>query len=280
MEFSYRLLRGREGVTGHIRGMGHEYRVSVRGLTPETDCALYALRDGQAALCCRQKADREGQAVLSAAQPGRLFLTADGRVVAWETGLGAEETYWQACQWLQNEAAKHQEKKTQQRATVQAGAAIERPTPAPADGPVPPPQDNQEPSEPWRDHVPQMAEQPAAEAPDPPYALRPAGTGEPVDALPALQWPAAARDLRGFFRGRMPFAPFRAPGWRFVRAPSAIPGVAYCALGYWARDARVRKTAWAVPGMPQRPPVPLPGYRYRPGNQGMGYWVIEWEAEK
>lgn len=286
MEFGYRLLRGREGVSGHIRGMGRDCRIAVRGLTPGWDCALYALREGRATLCCRQRVDGEGQVMLSTAQPGRLFLTAGERVVAWEEGPASGETYFQACQWLQkeaeqkrqkeradqkNEAARAEPEAIHEKKTDEASAEEQRAEDAPES---PPPSSR----EPWQAYEPAARASPVEEAPAP-YTLRAPGVGEPVDALPALRWAAAVREMQRFFRGRMPFAPFPAPGWRFVRAPSSIPGVPYCAVGYWAMDGIVRKTAWAVPGMPQRPPVPLPGYHYRPGANGMGYWVIERETE-
>ena len=68
-------------------------------------------------------------------------------------------------------------------------------------------------------------------------------------------------------------APFSAPGWRFVRVPSHVPGAAYSVLGRYARDGRVTGLLRAVPGGPYRPPAFLPGDRYQPGRDGMGYWI-------
>ena len=86
--------------------------------------------------------------------------------------------------------------------------------------------------------------------------------------------PRGTEELRPFFELLPPFSPFYAPGWRFVRAPSPLPGTAYCALRRYVRDGRVRRVAYALPGTPYRPPAELPGYRYH-----LGYWVLEKEAE-
>lgn len=106
------------------------------------------------------------------------------------------------------------------------------------------------------------------------YSLRPAGMGEPVDALTALIWPPAAAELKIYFETLAPIAPFDAPGWRFVRAPSPLRGVPYCAIGYHAQDSRVTQVAYAIPGTPQRAPAALPGYRYQVGRGGEGYWTL------
>lgn len=261
MDFGYRLMQGKNGVAGHIRGMGEERKIWVRNLPPRRECALYRLAGGESCLVARQRADRDGMAVFACDQPGRLYLTAEGQVTAWEAGPDAEETYCMACACRERENA------------------ARTPPPIPDPGPVsdeaspdPGEPQNTPPAYPWQTRA-EPEETHAEDAP--PYSLREGG-GEPVDALPPLRWPDPARELQGYFRGRMPFAPFSAPGWRFVRIPSGIPGAAYCAAGYLARDGRVCKTALAVPGAPHRPPAPLPGFRYRAGGEGgTGYWVRE-----
>ena len=248
------MLRGRCGAWGHIRWLGDGRRVLVKGLPPEAACALYAIWEGRARECGRQTADRDGQARFTAALAGRLYVTAEGRVIAWEGGEDAEETYCLACALEERRSGPAAPRETEERTAAPAAA----PAPAP---PAPP-----------------ASERDTGSLPEPEaagYTLRPPGNGEPVDALPALIWPPMARPLRPYFLRGMPFAPFSAPGWRFVRMPARVPGAAFCAVGFQVRDGRVDRIAYAVPGPPQRPPVPLPGYRYRPGRQGEGYWVAE-----
>ena len=100
------------------------------------------------------------------------------------------------------------------------------------------------------------------------------GTGEAVDALPRLIWPKEAAELKPYFDTQPPIRPFDAPGWRFVRVPSPIRSVGYCAVGMYASDCRVRQVAYAVPGTPHHAPAFLPGYRYQPGMDGKGYWTL------
>ena len=100
------------------------------------------------------------------------------------------------------------------------------------------------------------------------------GTGEGVDALPRLIWPKEAAELKPYFDTQPPIRPFDAPGWRFVRVPSPIRSVGYCAVGMYASDCRVRQVAYAVPGTPHHAPAFLPGYRYQPGMDGKGYWTL------
>ena len=204
---------------------------------------------------------------------GRLYLTVGEQVAAWEAGSDAEETYCLACACQEkNKAAVSPGKKDDGSSRVPNREQPETLMPIPLSpaAPTPPPEASAAVPAPQRQTEPESAP-PEKDV----YSLRPAGSGEPVDALPALRWPAAARELQGYFRGRMPFSPFDAPGWRFVRIPSGIPGAAYCAAGYLARDGRVCRTALAVPGAPHHPPAPLPDFRYRTGNQGIGYWVKE-----
>ena len=95
-----------------------------------------------------------------------------------------------------------------------------------------------------------------------------------MDALPRLIWPKEAAELKPYFDTQPPIRPFDAPGWRFVRVPSPIRSVGYCAVGMYASDCRVRQVAYAVPGTPHHAPAFLPGYRYQPGMDGKGYWTL------
>ncbi len=111
--------------------------------------------------------------------------------------------------------------------------------------------------------------------PDVPPAGPPPGR-LPVTALPKLFWPTAVKELERYFFTYPPFAPFDAPGWRFVQVPMA-PGsrIAYYAVGMLARDGKVAQVAYAVPGEHGTlPPAGFSGYRWQQGRNGQGYWTL------
>jgi len=97
-----------------------------------------------------------------------------------------------------------------------------------------------------------------------------------IDVLPALRWPESVEGLQVYFAKLPPFAPFDAPGWRFVRVPMPPEsGMPYCALGILPRDGTVVQVAYAVPGKRGAVPPPgLHGYRFQPGLNNQGYWVL------
>ena len=111
--------------------------------------------------------------------------------------------------------------------------------------------------------------------PDVPAAGTPAGR-PPVNALPRLQWPAAVKELENYFSTYPPFAPFDAPGWRFVQVPMASGStIPYYAVGMLARDGKVTQIAYAVPGeRGALPPPGFSGYRWQQGRNGQGYWTL------
>jgi hypothetical protein len=98
----------------------------------------------------------------------------------------------------------------------------------------------------------------------------------PVNALPKLNWPAAVRELENYFSTYPPFAPFDAPGWRFVQVPMAAGStIPYYAVGMLARDGKVTQVAYAVPGeRGALPPPGFSGYRWQQGRNGQGYWTL------
>lgn len=266
--------------------------VTLRGLEPGALCAVYCFEAGEAALCAQAPADGEGGARFSLPGDGRIFAVVGDRVALWEEAGGAEENYFRACQGLARLRARQAAQKEQ----LPVQESMSRPDREPE---VSPPEAALEPeTEPSRESdgerteeqatdgapAPERQEAAAGEAlsdapPSQPaeleeYSLRPAGAGAPVDALPALEWPPAAAELRVYFETLTPIAPFDAPGWRFVRVPSPLRGIPYCAVGYHAQDCRVTQVAYAVPGTPHRAPAALPGYRYQVGRGGVGYWTL------
>lgn len=98
----------------------------------------------------------------------------------------------------------------------------------------------------------------------------------PVTALPKLNWPAAIKELENYFSTYPPFAPFDAPGWRFVQVPMAAGStIPFYAVGMLARDGKVTQVAYAVPGeRGALPPPGFSGYRWQQGRNGQGYWTL------
>lgn len=113
-----------------------------------------------------------------------------------------------------------------------------------------------------------------AEAP-PMEAPQPGALARSVSCLPRMHWPRGMEELPAWFMDLPPFAPFHAPGWRFVRIPLEGMGEpTFCAVGIWVREGRLRTVAYALPGMPDSPPEALlPGAVWQWGRHGQGYWV-------
>ena len=147
-----------------------------------------------------------------------------------------------------------------------APAAARNPLPLPADEP---------PAEDLDPAVFTAAMEKAVFPPDVPAAGPPPGR-MPVNALPKLQWPAAVKELENYFSTYPPFAPFDAPGWRFVQVPMAAGStIPYYAVGMLARDGKVTQVAYAVPGeRGALPPPGFSGYRWQQGRNGQGYWTL------
>ncbi len=97
-----------------------------------------------------------------------------------------------------------------------------------------------------------------------------------VTALPKLQWPTGVKELERYFSTYPPFAPFDAPGWRFVQIPMAAGStIPYYAVGMLAREGKVVQVAYAVPGdRSGLPPAGFSGYRWQQGRNGQGYWTL------
>ena len=290
MSFGYELFSGRLGASGYARESGTGRTVTVRGLAPGVECQLFAVREGRAALCGQQRAGADGQAQFTLEEPGRLFAAVEGQVRLWQ---GGEEAYLQACALLRQE--KQALSKAPEKPLEEMSEKVQENTPNK------PPEAAREtvqestviPAAAETETAPQEAalaektKEPLASVPltlspqplpaEPVYSLRPASAGEPVDALPALFWPQAARQVQAYFDQEPPCAPFHAPGWRFVRAESTAPGIPFFVVGYLARDSRVRQIAYALPGGPHQAPSVLPGYQFTPGRDGYDYWVLRQE---
>lgn len=244
--WAYRLLRGKEGAEGCIRAVGEGSVLTARGLEAGGRYTICALEGAETEWPCQ--ADQGGMLTFSGLLPEAVFVARAGRIVLWEKG---EEGFSLAADRL----------KRKQTAPYK-GANVPVP--------LPPDPENPDESEAPQAQAASLAEN-ALETSFP--SLRAPGEKAPVDALPALQWPAGTESIRAWAAMYPPIAPLDAPGWRFVRAPSPLRQAAYCAVGYLVRQDRVAAIAYAVPGTPHRPPAPLPGYQYHKGRRGMGYWV-------
>ena len=125
-----------------------------------------------------------------------------------------------------------------------------RPEPAPQTPPPPPPS----PEKPKEKAIPYRR---TADTP-------------PVDALPTLQWPQAAAQLRPYFDTLRPVGLF--PGWRTVKTREAgMP----CCFGFHIQGDRVDGLLYGVQARGSMlPPKGLQGYSYERAADGQGYWVL------
>ena len=237
MAFGYALLRGRDGASGCVRTADGKRSVSLRGLKPGESCAFYTMEENTVTRRGEARADQTGQANLKYQGSGPLFVSAGGRVRLWE---GGEENYLRAAAFLREEERKNQN--------------------------VPPSEPKKE-----KEFAPPQ-ERSEMHAKKETWSLRKPGPGEPVDALPALLWPGAAREIRESFDRYPPCAPLPMPGWRFVKIPSFWDDAPFHVVGRLAVDGAVRAVAYAAPG-DRCPSAALPGARFQPGLDGWNYWV-------
>lgn len=115
---------------------------------------------------------------------------------------------------------------------------------------------------------------PPAEKPEPPVAVsyRPASDAPPADALPVLQWPEAAAQLRPYFDTLRPCVLFGETGWHTVKTREA--GLD-CCFGYHVQGDRVTELLYAVQARGSMiPPKGLQGYQYERALDNSGYWVL------
>lgn len=264
MAYGYRLLRGKGGAGGYWRGNGENALLQGKGLAPGTLYRVYALEAQGAHPVASGRADRNGVLRLTLPLAGTLFVAADQAVALWEETGDPALNFWQAQAALgaRRDAAPAAKAAETQEPSPEA-TATQAPVPTPPMPTPPAPARIAAPTPPKPEIAPEKA-----------YSLRPESGAPPADVLPALVWPEAAAHLKAYFDTQTPFAPFDAPGWRFVRVPSPLRGVPYCAVGVQAQDARVTQVAYAVPGSPQQAPAALPGYRYQIGRAGQGYWTL------
>ncbi|MBQ4074410.1 MAG: hypothetical protein IJD39_04320 [Clostridia bacterium] len=266
MGFGYRLLQGKTGFSGHVRAEGEGERIALRGFSHGAACSIFSIGEGAACCMASPAADGKGQCVYQSAFRGRYFIAVGGQVVLWEDEGRQEENYLRACALLTIwKKAQVQPAENPQGEMIEDDAMDEMPKASETDG-----------RRIAAEEKP-VEISPAQEKED--YILRRRENEVAAEGLPALFWPQSAEKLRIYFESLPPFAPFDLPGWRFVRAPSPLPGCAYCALGYRQKEDRVCQIAYALPGAPHRPPANLSGYSFLQGRNGQGYWVLLQQTE-
>ena len=180
MGFGYEILRGRQGAAGHCREEAGKKIVCVQGLKPGESCVLYAMREEGPVKQDEQRTNAAGQATLTGRGDIPFFVISGGKVLLWQ---GGEETYLRASEWAKQQKERSKTEKAAVIVPREANHILKRDLEeiqlAPAERERAPGQNTEE-------TLPPSVFLPALEpdAKEPAYILRPAGSGEPVDALP------------------------------------------------------------------------------------------------
>ncbi|MBR0406708.1 MAG: hypothetical protein IJI53_01590 [Clostridia bacterium] len=183
MAFAYEIMRGRRGASGHCQETAGKTAVHGRGFNPGETCVLYALTREGAEKRDETQADGNGHVMLTGRSGHSFFVVSEGGVRLWQ---GGEDNYLRAAEWLKKERRKAREE--------QRAPAIIEPEEARKilakdleEIQTPPAKEEEkeeaesEAAEPMEQTATQETSKPESE---PPYTLRPAGSGEPVDTLP------------------------------------------------------------------------------------------------
>ena len=264
--YGYRLLRGREGEGGYLRGQGEKTLLSARNLRPNTEYRWFS-------------GDDEPQTVQSGEKGALLQLVPNGvdgflacgeGVVLWPDGEDQALFFFRAQERLKKELNPKPENGAEE-----TGAAPADQTAAQTPGEK---QETPRPSAPRDENAAQVTreagEEPLQEAPGEAPMLRSFHDAEPAFSLPLLIWPGEIASWKSFFEKGAAFSPFDAPGWRYVKAPSPAPGVPFCGLGVQIQGRGIHQAAYLLPGNAALPPAGLRGARFERGKDGAGYWVV------
>ena len=186
--FGYEILRGKHGAAGHFMESDGNAVIRARGLKPGETCVLYALSENRGEKRAEASADGNGQAVLTGKCEKPFFVAADGKVLLWQ---GGESNYLRASEWLKREQAAGKKNKNapnqpepplieaEEAQTILKKDLNENQTATLTDET---PKEKRKTAEPQNEE--NVAEKGKAYQPEPPYALRSPGGGEPVDTLP------------------------------------------------------------------------------------------------
>ena len=209
MAYGYRLLRGKGGAAGYVRGSGEEMRLQGKGLAPGTQYTAYALDAGAARPLAAGRADCSGALRLTLAGDGALFVANGQTVALWEDADDPALRFWQAQAALtaQRSAVPAAAETAAEDALAEGERLTESEAPSgdaeqpayaallPQIGQETPPETQGKSAEanaPSAERETETRE--AAEPAEPEIVLRPESAAPPVDGLPALD-PAQYPDV-------------------------------------------------------------------------------------
>lgn len=224
--FEYRLMKSTGQANGHIRCADGVYRLHCTGLCPGETYALYS-----GSFKDQQKtADTNGCLSFSCSREGFLFLcNQHGMPVLWQESNDGNGLF-RARQALQ--------KLSPPKKALSVQPPPKPPEPAPEKEPAPPKESR---------------------------IFRPPSAAPMAASLPTLHWPEHLKKLQAAIAAALPFCPFPLPGFRCVRMPGPSPAIPFYVTGYKTENSRVTQLLYALPGHPLKPPVFLPGCRWKSG---------------
>lgn len=91
-DFSFRMMAGKGGKTGHIRKEGQQIHLSFRHMPPSLPCTLY--RDGR--VMDTQPVSPQGTLQFTCRQDGFFFLCHESNLLLWEEGENSSQNYFRA----------------------------------------------------------------------------------------------------------------------------------------------------------------------------------------
>ena len=95
-DFSFRMMQGKGGRSGHIKKEGQQLSLSFRHLPPSIPCTLY--RDGR--VMDTQSSSPQGTLQFTCRQDGFFFLCHENNLLLWETGEDSSRNYFRAQKML------------------------------------------------------------------------------------------------------------------------------------------------------------------------------------
>lgn len=99
--YGYRMLRGKEGASGYLQGLGDEMRLSLQGLLPDTEYHWFSSEGERYAL---QSSPRG--TVDQTLEAGEGFLSCADRVILWPDGADQALSFFRAQEFLDHDPDK------------------------------------------------------------------------------------------------------------------------------------------------------------------------------
>lgn len=91
-DFSFRMMQGKGGKSGHIRKEGQQVSLSFRHLPPSLPCTLY--RDGH--VVDTRPSSLQGTLQFTCHRDGFFFLCHERQLLLWEAGEDGDQNYFRA----------------------------------------------------------------------------------------------------------------------------------------------------------------------------------------